>query len=106
MTQKHPNYFLRVLISLDKLVNTILGGEPTETISARLSRWKTRKDKGLRYRISSLICGILEAIDPGHCTRASNVKNERPENSLMEYPYHGFKTKHLNQFLKITPEDQ
>jgi hypothetical protein len=31
-------YFLNILISLDQLVNTLLGGSPDETISSRLER--------------------------------------------------------------------
>ena len=31
-------YFKNILISIDQLVNTLLGGDPDETISARVGR--------------------------------------------------------------------
>ncbi len=52
-------YFLRLLIAIDQLCNTILGGQPDETISARA--WRTR---------NTLLIHIIDTIfwfDPRHC---------------------------------------
>jgi hypothetical protein len=56
-------YIVNILISIDQLLNAILGGDPDETISSRAAKsphlphwyWLGR---------------ILEAIDPGHMRRA------------------------------------
>ena len=56
-------YPIRVLISLDQFINTLFGGEPDETISAKL--WRNRNKP---------ICSILRKLvdkvfwlDPNHC---------------------------------------
>ena len=35
-------YFLNILISLDQMGNTLLGGDPDETISSRLGKLKQK----------------------------------------------------------------
>lgn len=91
--RKNPNYFWRVLIGLDQAANAILGGDPEETISARMAGWKKRPDRGLRKRAGSLTCGILAAIDPGHCERSEKVREVRQnDKAITQYPYRGIKT--------------
>ena len=54
-------YFLNILISLDQLLNTFIGGDPDETISSRCGKIinSCKLCKGL--------CFILDKIDPKHC---------------------------------------
>ena len=56
-------YLLRVLIAIDQLVNTLFGGMPDETISAKLWRLRYRQPyKTLRYVVDALFW-----FDKGHC---------------------------------------
>lgn len=56
-------YILRVLIAFDQFVNTLLGGMPDETISAKLWRLKDRQPyKVLRYLVDKLFW-----FDKDHC---------------------------------------
>lgn len=54
-------YLWNILISLDQLLNALLGGDPDETISSRAAKrqhvWVWRK-----------VGVFLEWIDPGHLT--------------------------------------
>ena len=61
-------YFLNLLISIDQLGNTILGGWPDETISSRLGKLK-RKHGGTipwYHPLAGLIDWGLDKIDPNH----------------------------------------
>ena len=56
-------YLLRLLISIDQLVNTIFGGDPDETISSRIGKhvhWKG--DTGWRLYLSK----FLSLLDKNH----------------------------------------
>ena len=57
-------YLWNLFISLDQLANTVLGGDPDETISSRAGK-KQRKG-----RLAYYLCRALHWIDPGHCKRA------------------------------------
>jgi hypothetical protein len=60
-------YFWNLLITLDQCCNTILGGDPDETISSRLG--KSTNGIGIWAR------GIVDRIfGPGHCRRS--VEND------------------------------
>jgi len=59
-------YFWNLLISLDQLINTILGGDPDETISSRMGKRIVKRDS----RICKIICMVLNKIDPNHCIDA------------------------------------
>lgn len=56
-------YFWNVLIAIDQLGNTLLGGDPDETISSRAA-------KNLHIWHWAALAQILEWIDPGHMSRA------------------------------------
>lgn len=58
-------YLWKVLVALDQLVNTVLGGEPDETISSRAGKAKLR---GKRW--GCLLCNFLDWFDGGHCEKA------------------------------------
>jgi len=59
-------YFWNLLISIDQLCNTILGGYPDETMSSRMGKHLVKKD----CRLCRFICSLLNKIDPNHCIDA------------------------------------
>lgn len=60
-------YIINILIGIDQLGNTLLGGDPDETISSRLGKIER---KGKRCFICYWICRGLHLIDPGHCEKS------------------------------------
>lgn len=56
-------YILRVLIAIDQLVNTLFGGLPDETISAKL--WRKRESQP--YKTLRIIVDGVFWFDPEHC---------------------------------------
>lgn len=58
-------YFWNILISIDQLANTFLGGDPDETISSRAGK-KAREGK----LSSKLLCKFLNIFDKGHCDKS------------------------------------
>lgn len=65
-------YIWNILISIDQLCNTLLGGLPDETISSRIGKFarkhggKCPKNRPLTY----VLWWILEKIDYNHCIDA------------------------------------
>ena len=57
-------YFWNILIALDQLGNTLLGGDPDETISSRAGK---RQRKG---KLAYVLCRLLHWIDRDHCKKA------------------------------------
>jgi hypothetical protein len=57
-------YIWNLLVSIDQLGNTILAGNPDETISSRMAK---RARKGDRLGITA--CKILNFFDEGHCEK-------------------------------------
>lgn len=60
-------YILNVLISIDQLANTLVGGDPDETISSRCG--KRRK----YCKVCSYLCVVLDYIDDRHCSKSIEV---------------------------------
>jgi hypothetical protein len=58
-------YIWNILISFDQLANTILGGDPDETISSRMGKKARKGDK-----FGILICRFLDLFDKGHCQKS------------------------------------
>ena len=56
----------RHLLALDQYANTLLGGDPKETISSRLGR---NQD----CLFCSLICLLLNIFDKDHCQKAASA---------------------------------
>ena len=54
-------YFWNVLIAIDQLCNTILGGDPDETISSRAG--KKQHDQAW----ARMLCKLLHKLDMNHC---------------------------------------
>lgn len=59
------NYLMNLLISLDQLGNTILGGLPDETISSRAAKAKLQ---GKRW--GCVLCKLLDKLDKNHCEKS------------------------------------
>lgn len=57
-------YFWNILVSLDQFANTVLGGDPDETISSRAGK---RQRKG---KLAYWLCRALNWIDSSHCDKA------------------------------------
>lgn len=58
-------YVWNVLISLDQLLNTVLGGDPDETLSSRMGKRARKGDKLGRY-----FCAVLDVFDKNHCEKS------------------------------------
>jgi hypothetical protein len=61
-------WILNILISIDQFGNTILGGDPDETISSRLGKMKEKYGGSIPwYRpLSKIVDYGLDKIDPNH----------------------------------------
>lgn len=59
-------YLYNILISIDQLVNAILGGDPNETISSRMGKHLAKKD----CPFCNLLCSLLNLINKDHCVKA------------------------------------
>jgi len=63
-------YFWNLLISLDQTVNTVLGGNPDETLSGRMGK---RIEEGRATKAEVMLCKALSWIDRGskrHCVES------------------------------------
>jgi hypothetical protein len=58
-------YIWNVLVSLDQLVNTLLLGDPDETISSRMGKYAARG----RGWIPCQLCKLLDFFDKNHCSK-------------------------------------
>ena len=65
---KLPAYILNILISLDQLANTLLGGDPDHTISGRMGRAIVEG----RCRFCRPICKFLNVVfrQKNHCKQS------------------------------------
>jgi len=57
-------YLINICIAFDQFINTLLGGDPDETISSRLGKFKDQ------VALYAWLCLLLDYIDPGHCRKA------------------------------------
>ena len=77
MTVRH--YAMQVLIALDQLFNTLLGGWPDETLSSRCWRWSRDGVRDWPRRIID----ALPFWKAGHCLRAYEGERKRLQLSLI-----------------------
>ena len=75
---------LNILISIDQLGNTILGGDPDETISSRPGKMKTKYNGSIPwYRpLSKIVDWGLDKIDPGHSVDA--IEHDEGSNAVLD----------------------
>jgi hypothetical protein len=59
-------YIWYILIAIDQLVNTILGGYPDETMSSRMGKHVVKKD----CPVCNLICRLLNLFEANHCVKS------------------------------------
>lgn len=59
-------YLWNILISLDQLANTILGGDPDETISSRMGKNVAKRN----CPFCNFMCKMLNIIDKDHCQKS------------------------------------
>lgn len=64
-------YVMRVLIGVDQLGNTLIGGASDETISARAGRLREKNP------VAAATCTVLDVIDKDHCDTA--IESERTQ---------------------------
>lgn len=58
-------YALNILVSLDQLINTLLWGDPDETISSRAGKAALH---GKRW--GCVLCRLLDKLDSRHCNKS------------------------------------
>ena len=63
-------YFWNILIATDQFFNTILGGDPDETMSSRFGKWLRLPHNTARWKIAYVICRVLHFLDSGHCDKS------------------------------------
>jgi hypothetical protein len=66
-------YFWNFIIAIDQLANTLLGGDPDETISSRMGKRARKGDK-----LGKVICRILNVFDKGHCEKSIEEDEGHP----------------------------
>lgn len=59
-------YIFNILVSIDQLVNTLIGGDLDESLSSRMGK---RINSGNCFGCY-IICRILHFIDPDHCRKS------------------------------------
>lgn len=59
-------YFWNFLIAIDQLINTILGGDPDETVSSRMGKRVIKKN----CKVCKAICRILNFFEKDHCYKS------------------------------------
>jgi len=74
-------YFWNLLIAVDQMANTILLGDPDETISSRLGKWLDLPKSKWRYKVAAIVCSLLRRIDAHHCKRA--IEKDEGSNNLL-----------------------
>jgi hypothetical protein len=62
-------YFVKVLLGIDQFANTLIGGAPDETISARAGRRKDAQTVPAKLFWKPL-AAILDSIQPSHVEEA------------------------------------
>ena len=70
-------YVWNILISIDQLANTILGGDPDETISSRAGK-RQHEQKWAKW-----LCWALNKLDTGHC-KESIEEDEGEDQTLSD----------------------
>jgi hypothetical protein len=77
-------YLLNILIGIDQLGNTILGGDPDETISSRLGKLKVKHGGSIPwYRpLSKIVDWGLDKIDPHHSIDA--IEEDEGNNAILD----------------------
>lgn len=62
-------YVFNLLIAIDQLANTVLAGNPDETISSRAHK-AVLKSRQTGKTWGCVLCRILDLVDPNHCAKS------------------------------------
>jgi hypothetical protein len=65
-------WFWNMLVAVDQFFNTLLGGDPDETISSRAGKAKA---KGHRW--GCILCALLDKLQKNHCDM--NIESDEGE---------------------------
>lgn len=76
--QKLLKYVFNILLSFDRFVNAILGGDPEMTLSGRMGR-TIREGHCV---LCKGICKILNYFDKNHCLKQSNIEAKEGSDAL------------------------
>ena len=95
-------YLLNVLLSIDQLGNSLLCGDPDETISSRIGRIKRKWNGRIpRWRICTRLTDwALDKIDPGHSIDA--IEDDEGHDGLVDRPANS--SIHVKTDIKPTAE--
>jgi len=66
-------YLFNVLISIDQMANTLVGGDPDETISSRCGK------RVGKCKLCTWLCWLLNKIDKRHCKDAIEYDEGKDE---------------------------
>ena len=77
-------WIVNVLIGIDQLGNTLVGGDPDETISSRLGKLKLRHGGRIPWSrpLSRIIDWGLDKIDPNHSVDA--IEKDEGDNAVLD----------------------
>ena len=75
--KKLKGYFWNNLVSTDQLFNTILFGDPDETLSSRMGK-SISENKCI---LCKFICGILNIFDSQHCKKS--IESDEGANNIL-----------------------
>ncbi len=64
--EKLKIYFWNILISVDQFINTLLGGDPDETMSSRMGK----NILAGKCKICKAICWVLNIFQKDHCMKS------------------------------------
>lgn len=69
-------YIWNILIAIDQFANTILGGDPDETISSRMGKLIAER----KCRLCKMICRVLDWFEIHHCQKS--VETDEGKNAV------------------------
>lgn len=65
-------YIMNILVSIDQFFNTLLLGDPDETMSSRFGKWLLMPHDTWKWKVAYTICRILHVLDKNHCVKSIN----------------------------------
>jgi hypothetical protein len=76
-------YLYNLCYSIDQFCNTVLGGDPDETISSRLGKLRRRNSGVIPWSrpVSRAVAALLDALDPGHCN--DSIEDDRGGRAIL-----------------------
>lgn len=62
---KLKQYLWNILVAIDRLANSALGGDPEMTLSGRMGRAIANGN----CKLCKPVCWMLDKVDPNHCAK-------------------------------------